>query len=68
MTTAKVLTSENGQMVYLPEECRIEADEVIALRLGNAVLLIPQDDSWAVLLNGMSKLKKECFPDENPAE
>lgn len=47
MMTAKVIEDEQGQVVYFPEECRFQTDEVLVDKIGDAVILKPKVDQWA---------------------
>ena len=45
MDTAKLLQTDSGQTLFLPEAYRFSGDEVALRRVGNAVLLFPVEDS-----------------------
>ena len=53
MTTAKVFPNGRSQAVRLPKDFRFDTDEVYITRLGNAVVLIPTDNSWDVLFDAL---------------
>ena len=40
----KIINDYNGQLVILPEICRMECDEVLTMKVGNSVILVPNDD------------------------
>ena len=54
METAKIFTNGGSQAVRLPKNCRFMTDEVLVNRIGNAVILIPKDDNWSSLAEGMA--------------
>ena len=54
METAKVFTNGGSQAVRLPRSCRFEEDEVLAKRIGNVVVLMPKDDPWKTMMEGLS--------------
>jgi len=55
MDTAELFESGDSQAVRLPKEFRIPGNKVYIKKLGNAVGLIPEQDSWQSLLqsNGL---------------
>ena len=63
MKTAKLLQNGQSQAVRLPKEFRFEGDEVIIKRSGNAVVLLPANHSWDVLLNSLDKFSGDFMDD-----
>lgn len=63
MKTAKLLQNGQSQAVRLPKEFRFEGDEVIIKRSGNAVILLPANHSWDVLLNSLDKFSGDFMDD-----
>ncbi len=59
MNTAKVFTNGGSQAIRLPKNCRFDSDEVTANKIGKIVILMPKDDSWAELKQGL-----ELFSDD----
>ena len=53
MDTARVFRIGRSQAVRLPKEYRFRGDKVFVKRLGNTVVLIPETDSWQVLLDSL---------------
>ena len=70
MNTAKVVTENGHQTVRLPDECRIDAEEVSVKRVGRSVMLIPSDsDCWGLLLESLGLFTDDFMQDrEQPAE
>ncbi|MBR2768754.1 MAG: antitoxin [Lachnospiraceae bacterium] len=54
METAKLFTNGGSQAVRLPKNCRFDDDEVFVNRVGNAVILLPKNDSWSTAMIGLS--------------
>lgn len=54
METAKLFTNGGSQAVRLPKNCRFDDDEVLVNRVGNAVILLPKNDSWSTAMIGLS--------------
>ena len=53
MDSAKLFKSGNSQAVRLPKEYRFRGDRVYIKRVGNALILIPEHDSWQSLLDSL---------------
>jgi antitoxin VapB len=49
MDTARIFQSGRSQAVRLPKAYRFEGSEVVVKHFGNGVLLMPLNDSWAML-------------------
>jgi antitoxin VapB len=63
MKTAKLFQNGQSQAVRLPKEFRFEGDEVIIKRSGNAVILLPANHSWDVLLSSLDKFSDDFMDD-----
>ncbi len=55
-STAKLFQNGRSQAVRLPKEFRFEGSEIGIGRVGNAVLLYPLNDPWAVVFEGAEEL------------
>jgi antitoxin VapB len=55
---AKLFQNGRSQAVRLPKEYRFEGTEIGVGRVGNAVLLYPLNDPWAVFFEGAEELKQ----------
>jgi antitoxin VapB len=55
MQLAQLTTSKHTQVLTLPEEYCFAENSVYIHKLGNAVLLVPQDKQWEVFLNGLDR-------------
>ena len=62
MKVAKLFKNGQSQAVRLPKEFRFEGTQVYIKRVGNAVLLLPEEDSWQVLFDSLG-LFSEDFMD-----
>ncbi len=63
MDTAKLFQNGKSQAVRLPKEYRFPGSKVYIKRMGNAVVLIPEQDSWQPLLDSLA-----LFTDDFMAE
>ncbi len=68
MKTAKLFQNGQSQAVRLPKEFRFEGDEVIIKRSGNAVILLPANHSWDVLVNSLDKFSDDFMTDRAQPE
>ena len=55
MDTAKLFQSGRSQAVRLPKQYRFDGKEVAIKRLGAAVLLIPMDDPWQLMVEALDE-------------
>ncbi|NCF66642.1 MAG: AbrB/MazE/SpoVT family DNA-binding domain-containing protein [Chloroflexi bacterium] len=54
MKVAKLFKNGQSQAVRLPKEFRFEGTQVFIKRVGNAVLLLPEQNSWQGLFDSLS--------------
>ena len=63
MQTAKLFKNGQSQAVRLPREFRFEGDSVSIKRVGNAVVLLPQNEPWETLFDALEQFSPD-FMDE----
>ena len=51
MMTAKLFENGRSQAVRLPKECRFSGDEVAINKVGDIVILMPQENKWSGFLS-----------------
>lgn len=56
LSKAKLFQNGRSQAVRLPKEYRFEGSEIGVGRVGNAVILYPLNDPWAVFFEGAEEL------------
>jgi antitoxin VapB len=67
--TARLFQKGQCQAVSLPEEFRFEGKKVFIKRVGNAVILIPQRNSWKSLFDSLDKFSDDFMESrEQPEE
>ncbi|MBI3942605.1 MAG: antitoxin [Chloroflexi bacterium] len=54
MDTAKLFQNGKSQAIRLPKEYRFNGTKVYLKKIGNAVVLIPEQDSWQTLLDSLN--------------
>ena len=59
METAKLFQNGQSQAVRLPKKYRFEGEKVIIKRLGNAVVLLPYEDSWSTLFDSLEQFSDD---------
>lgn len=55
MRTAKLFKNGGSQAVRLPKEFRFEGSRVFVKKVGDAVVLLPRQDSWDVLFDSLDQ-------------
>lgn len=63
MEKAKLFMNGGSQAVRLPREYRFEGDEVMIKKIGNIVMLIPEDDPWEMMMAGINGLSEDFLKD-----
>lgn len=68
METAKLFRNGQSQAVRLPKSFRFHGDQVFIKRVGNAVVLIPYQDSWETLFGSLDQFSDDFMQErEQPA-
>ena len=62
MDTAKLFQNGQSQAVRLPKEYRFKGDRVVIKKVGNAVVLLPLDNPWQVLEEGLKRFSADFTP------
>ena len=64
MELARVFTNGGSQAVRLPKSCRFEEQEVLVNRIGDTVILMPRNDPWNSVINGLAMFTDDFLADE----
>lgn len=59
METAKLFQNGKSQAVRLPKKYRFSGDKVLIKRLGNAVVLLPYQNSWSTLFDSLKQFSDD---------
>ena len=59
MKTAKLFKNGKSQAVRLPKEFRMSGDEVYIKKQGEAIILLPKENSWAPLFGSLNHFTKD---------
>lgn len=65
MITAKLFKNGQSQAVRLPKEFRFTGNEVFIKKSGNAVVLLPADHPWDVLVNSLDKFSEDFMQERH---
>jgi len=59
MKTAKLFKNGQSQAVRLPKEFRMKGSEVYIKKQGDAIILLPKENSWAPLIDSLNHFAKD---------
>ena len=59
MDTAKIFKNGKSQAIRLPKEYRFQGSKVYVKKVGNAVVLIPEQDSWQTLIESLAQFSDD---------
>lgn len=68
MDTAKIFRSGNSQAIRLPKAYRFEGKKVYLKRVGNALLLIPEEDAWNSLIESVYQFSDDFMVEREQPE
>ncbi len=63
MQKAKLFTNGRSQAVRLPREFRFKGDAVNIRRVGKAVVLFPEEESWDMLYDALERFTPDFMAD-----
>lgn len=63
--TAKLFKSGRSQAVRLPKEFRFEGEEVYIKKVGEAVVLLPREDSWRTLYESVEGFSEDFMAERD---
>jgi antitoxin VapB len=59
METAKLFQNGQSQAVRLPKKYRFPGDKVIIKRMGEAIVLLPYQNSWQTLFDSLDRFSDD---------
>lgn len=68
MRTATLFQNGRSQAVRLPKEYRFRGDRVFIKKVGNAVLLIPYQESWQSLFDSLNQFSDDFMDSREQPE
>lgn len=63
MQTAKLFINGRSQAVRLPKEYKFSGKDVIIQKVGEAVILLPNNKSWEVFIHGLNSFSADFMSD-----
>ena len=63
MMTAKVFENGRSQAIRLPKECRFSSDEVMVNKIGDIVILLPQQNKWDSFMRAIDMFSDDFMAD-----
>jgi antitoxin VapB len=68
MDVAKIFQNGQSQAIRLPKAYRFDGSQVFVKRIGNAVVLIPEQHSWQTLFDSLDQFSADFMDErEQPA-
>jgi antitoxin VapB len=68
MKTAKLFKNGGSQAVRLPKEFRFEGESVFIKKVGEAVVLMPEQDSWQILFDSLEQFSDDFMTSRDQPE
>ncbi len=68
MKTAKLFQTGRSQAVRLPKDFRFDGSQVYIKKIGSAVVLLPDADSWDILFDACNEFSKDFMIERNQPE
>jgi len=68
MRTAKLFKNGGSQAVRLPKEFRFEGSRVFIKKVGDAVVLLPRQDSWQMLFDSLEQFTDDFMATRDQPE
>lgn len=68
MVTTKLFQNGRSQAVRLPKEFRFEGTEVYIKKVGNAVVLLPIENSWDALVSSLALFPNDFMENREQPE
>lgn len=68
MDTAKIFVNGRSQAVRLPKDYRFAGSQVFIKRVGNAVMLLPEDDPWQTMVDGAAQFSDDFMVTRDQGE
>ena len=62
MKTAKVFKNGRSQAIRLPKECRLSSDEVMVDKIGDIVILLPEQNNWDSFMKAIDMFSDDFRP------
>ncbi len=61
MPTTTLFMNGKSQAVRIPKEYRFDGEKVFIKRVGNAIVLLPEEHPWDVLFASLQEFSEDCM-------
>ena len=70
MEKTKIFKSGNSQAIRLPKKFRLEGEEVFIKKIGDALLILPQNSAWNSMVESLKNFSDDFMSsrDQLPVE
>jgi antitoxin VapB len=68
MKIARIFKNGQSQAVRLPKEFRFDGSKVFIKKFRNGVVLLPYDDSWETLIDGLNLFTEDFMKTRDQAK
>ena len=65
MDTAKLFQSGNSQAIRLPKAYRLPGKKVYLKRMGEGILILPEDSGWKPFFDSLTKFSPDFMAERN---
>jgi len=65
METVKIFQSGNSQAIRLPKKYRFEGNEALISKVGDAVIIFPQQKGWKNFFDNLEMFSDDFMVDRN---
>lgn len=59
MEKTKIFKSGNSQAIRLPKKYRILGDEVFIKKMGDGLLILPQNSAWSSFIDSLNRFSSD---------
>ena len=63
MKAVKVFKSGNSQAIRIPKEYQLTGEKLVMNKIGNTIILFPQDDPWKLFKDSLQGFSDDFFTD-----
>ena len=64
MQSAKLFLNGRSQAVRLPKEFQFSGDDVLIQKVGDAVILLPNNKRWEIFMHGLNSFTDDFMKEE----
>jgi len=65
MTTTRIVRNGSSQTVTLPDDCKMDAEEVFVAKVDDMVILYPREKGWDLLVRAIEGFTDDFMADRD---